>query len=162
MAKKKKIVKAQPTEIVRCTPEKYVVFTDGSCLDNKYGGYSGIVFKEDGMHGVVSGGEKNTTNNRMEMTAVISALKNLPEGSDILVVSDSTLVVNGCSTWINKWRKTGYNVKNPDLWREIDDNMSRHKSVKFKHVYSHREDSPEGNKIADGLAYEEAVLIKNA
>lgn len=110
---------------------KLEIFTDGGCHGNP--GPGAWAFRVVGNGGEIlreaSGGDTETTNNRMELLAVIKALSyagNVPGGEDIVVVTDSTYVRNGITQWIVKWKKNGWNtaagkpVKNQDLWSELD------------------------------------------
>ncbi len=107
----------------------YKVYTDGGCSGNPGpGGWGFVLLKDDEFLLESSGGEKYTTNNKMEMTAVIEALSYLKDNGidEAEIYADSQYVVNGITTWINGWKKNGWRtagkqeVKNSDLWKEID------------------------------------------
>ncbi len=106
--------------------------TDGSCLGNPgRGGWAAIL--RHGSHKVeLSGSEAQTTNNRMEMTAVLNGLKALKESCRVTVEIDSQYVKNGITTWIHRWKKRGWKtasgdpVKNQDLWRELESALAGH------------------------------------
>ena len=107
------------------------IFTDGGCSGNPGPGGWAYVILFDGQEKAVSGGDADTTNNRMELTAVISALKDINSMSDwrtrpIVVHTDSQYVKNGISQWITNWKRNGWvtaakkSVKNKELWMELD------------------------------------------
>ena len=102
------------------------VYTDGSCLENPgKGGWAAIIINESGRI-EIKGSKENTTNNQMELTAPIMALKKIPKGSKIQIFTDSKYVKSGITEWIHKWKKNGWktadkkDVKNKDLWKELD------------------------------------------
>ena len=109
-----------------------IVYTDGGCSGNPGPGGWGIVVIANGEARQLSGGEKNTTNNRMELTAAIAALsviQNTPSfnGKKIIVNIDSQYVKNGITVWIKSWKQKGWKtadkkpVKNQDLWQQLDE-----------------------------------------
>ncbi len=111
--------------------EDVIIYTDGGCSGNPGPGGWGIVVIADGLVKQLSGGEKDTTNNKMELTAAINALKvvrNTPSfaGRKIIVNIDSQYVRNGITTWIKNWKAKGWKtadkkpVKNQELWMELD------------------------------------------
>lgn len=115
-----------------------LMICDGSCLRNPGCGgwaYAHIILKPQGAYDVTfySGSSHHTTNNIMELTAVLNALK---DGRSSLIYTDSSYVVHGINFWINAWRRSGWKtsqskpVKNVELWREID-KLSRGKSIKW-------------------------------
>tara|TARA_Y100000817_G_C16593774_1_gene427601 strand:- start:221 stop:643 length:423 start_codon:yes stop_codon:yes gene_type:complete len=102
------------------------VYTDGSCLVNPgKGGWAAIIIN-DKEKTEIKGSKENTTNNQMELTAPIMALKKIPKGSKIQIFTDSKYVKSGITEWIHKWKKNGWktadkkDVKNKDLWKELD------------------------------------------
>jgi len=103
-----------------------IVFTDGSCLGNPGKGGWAILIIEDNNTKEFFGSEKTTTNNRMELTAAINAVKKTKSKKKVKIVTDSKYVKNGIETWINNWKKNNWktsnkqNVKNKDLWIELD------------------------------------------
>lgn len=140
---------------------KVTVYTDGSCLENPGpGGWAAIV-DVDGVTTELSGGEAQTTNNRMELMAVISALEHLKEPAEVVVYADSQYVINGIEKgWAKSWRRNGW-VKsnkqpalNPDLWDRLLGLCEKHK-VRFQWVRGHA-GNPK-NERCDELARREAV-----
>ena len=121
------------------------IYTDGACIGNPGPGGWGVVILQENDNFFLSGGEKNTTNNRMEITAVIEGLKNV-DSKDLTVYSDSTYVIN---TITKGWKKN----KNQDLW-EILEKLVSEKNVKWEWVKGHS--GNEFNEKADKLAYGEA------
>ncbi len=133
------------------------IYTDGACEGNPGpGGFAAIV-DIDGERRELTGAEPKTTNNRMELSAVIAGLRDLPEASRVRVVSDSQYVVNGMTRWIHGWRRKGWRsasgspVKNRDLWEELDGLAQKHR-VSWEWVRGHN-GHPE-NERADALARE--------
>lgn len=132
-----------------------VIYTDGACEGNPGpGGYAAIIDDGGGVR-EVSGGERQTTNNRMELRAVIEALKTLDEPSSVRIVSDSRYVVDGMKSWIQGWRRKGWRtstgapVKNRELWEELDALSNKHR-VRWEWIRGHN-GHPE-NERADTLA----------
>ena len=118
------------------------IYTDGSCLTNPgNGGWAAIVNK-DGEITKISGNEKNTTNNRMELLAPIKALKNMDADSQIKIYTDSQYVKLGITEWINKWVINNWqtskkeDVKNKDLWIKLY-NLNKSLSVEWHWVKAH-------------------------
>lgn len=139
------------------------IFTDGACSGNPgEGGYAAIL-RYKGKEKEISGGEKQTTNNRMEMMAVISALKALKKPCTVKIFTDSKYVANGITEWLSSWKARGWKtankkeVLNIDLWQEIDALISIHK-VEVKWVKGHA-GHPE-NERADSLACSEVEKQK--
>jgi len=118
---------------------KITVYTDGACSGNPGpGGYAAVLlYKEH--EKVISGGEAETTNNRMELKAVIEGLKAIKNKDiPVEVFTDSTYVQKGITEWIENWKKKNWKkVKNIDLWQELDREKSEFKSIKFFHVKGH-------------------------
>ena len=134
-----------------------VIYTDGSCSGNPGpGGYAAIV-DANGERRELTGGERHTTNNRMELLAVIRGLASLDEPSSVRVVTDSQYVTKGMKSWIHGWRRKGWKttsgapVKNRDLWEELDRLASPHR-VSWEWVRGH--DGHPENERADALARE--------
>lgn len=131
------------------------VYTDGACKGNPGQGGWGALILENDVKREIYGGESNTTNNRMELMAVIRALELLKEQNDITVFTDSTYVQKGISEWIINWKRNGWkssnkkSVKNQDLWVELD-NLNDLMSVKWQWIKGHAGHS--GNERADYLA----------
>ncbi len=137
------------------TASSITIYTDGACSGNPGpGGWGAVlIFGEHEKH--LSGGEKNTTNNRMELQAVISALQSLNKSCDITLYTDSKYVMDGITTWIHNWKKNNWRtaakkpVKNADLWQTLDNLRDDH-TINWQWVKGHS-----GNKyndIADELA----------
>ena len=131
------------------------VYTDGACKGNPgQGGWGALILENDSSREIY-GGENNTTNNRMELMAVIKALESLKEQKDIIIYTDSTYVQKGISEWIINWKRNGWkssnkkSVKNKDLWVELD-NLNDQMSVKWQWIKGHAGHS--GNERADYLA----------
>ena len=103
------------------------VYTDGSCLENPgKGGWAAIIINDSGRI-EIKGSKENTTNNQMELTAPIMALKKIPQGSKVQIFTDSKYVKSGITEWIHNWKKNGWKtadkkeVKNKNLWTKLDD-----------------------------------------
>ncbi len=132
-----------------------VLFTDGACSGNPGPGGWGAILRWNGTEKELSGGEAATTNNRMEMMAVIAALSTLKRPCTVEVYTDSQYVQKGISEWVKNWKKRGWKtadnkpVKNEDLWRQLDELAARH-SVSWHWVRGHA-GHPE-NERADALA----------
>ena len=135
-------------------------FTDGACSGNPGPGGWGVVLQAINAGEIVkerelSGGAGETTNNQMELMAAISALETLERASSITVVTDSSYVKDGVSTWIHGWKRNGWKtaakkpVKNVELWQRLDDAQARH-NVTWEWVKGHA-GHPE-NERADALA----------
>ncbi|GAB5378902.1 MAG: ribonuclease HI [Aliiglaciecola sp.] len=135
------------------------IFTDGSCLGNPGPGGYGAVLVFNQHRKEISQGFKHTTNNRMELLATIEALKTLTEKCDVSLTTDSQYVKNGINQWINNWKKNGWRtadkkpVKNVDLWKQLDDAVSKH-TISWHWVKGHS-GHPE-NERCDDLAREAA------
>lgn len=109
------------------------IFTDGACSGNPGLGGWGALLRCRGVEKELSGGEKETTNNRMELTAVISALAALKTSCDISLYTDSKYVMDGITRWLPNWKKNGWKtsnkkspVKNVDLWQRLDELAGGH------------------------------------
>ena len=106
----------------------YIIYTDGACSGNPgSGGWAAIIFnKSSGQKSKKIGGEIETTNNRMELIAIIEALKSIPKDSSLQIFTDSKYVINGIELWIKNWKKNNWigsnkkKVKNKDLWMKLD------------------------------------------
>ena len=118
------------------------IYTDGSCLTNPGNGGWAAIINKDGEITKISGSEKNTTNNRMELLAPISALKNIDADLQIEIYTDSQYVKLGITEWINKWLINNWqtskkeDVKNKDLWIELYD-LNKSLNVKWNWVKAH-------------------------
>ena len=113
---------------------KYIIFTDGACSGNPGpGGWGAVIIDEKENQINLSGKEKSTTNNRMELMAPIMALKKIKKSSEIIIYTDSTYLKNGITIWIENWKKNGWKsankkpVKNKDLWVALN-NLTEKKS----------------------------------
>ena len=131
------------------------IYTDGSCLTNPgNGGWAAIINDEKEIR-KISGSEKNTTNNRMELLAPINALKNMKPGVEIKIYTDSQYVKNGITEWINTWLANNWktskkeDVKNKDLWIELY-NLNKSLNVQWNWVKAH--DGNPMNEEVDLLA----------
>ena len=132
-----------------------VIYADGACRGNPGPGGWGAWLKSGEHEKEMFGGERQTTNNRMELTAVISALGALEKRCTVTVYTDSEYVKNGITTWIHGWKKRGWKtsdnkpVKNIDLWQRLDELNAAH-AVSWRWVKGHAGDP--GNERADRLA----------
>ena len=136
--------------------EKVIIYTDGACSGNPGPGGWGAILMYKGAKKEISGAMKNTTNNIMEITAVLEALKCLKVESDVQVYSDSAYVVNAFKQgWIYNWIKKGWktaggeSVKNKELWQELYALTKKH-TVEFIKVKGHSDN--EFNNICDEMA----------
>ncbi len=135
--------------------ERVSIHTDGACSGNPGPGGWGAVLRRGAAERELSGGERNTTNNRMEMMAAIAALEALKRPCAVALHTDSTYLRDGISRWIHAWRKRGWRtaankpVKNVDLWRRLEAAMAPHE-VEWRWVRGHAGDP--GNERADRLA----------
>ncbi len=131
------------------------IFTDGACSGNPGPGGWGAILRAGGHEKEMSGGEKATTNNRMEMMAVIRSLAALTKPSSVILHTDSRYVLDGATKWIKNWKKNGWKtadkkpVKNDDLWRLLEVEAERH-DIKWVWVRGH--DGHAENERADALA----------
>ncbi len=136
--------------------EKVVeIYADGACRGNPGPGGWGVLLRSGGREKELHGGEAQTTNNRMELTAVIQGLRALKGPSQVRVYTDSQYVQKGISEWIHSWKRRGWRtadkkpVKNEDLWRALEEAAGRHR-VEWHWVRGHA-GHPE-NERADALA----------
>jgi ribonuclease HI len=143
--------------------KKVQVITDGSCLGNPGpGGWAAILRYGSHMR-EISGGEKQTTNNRMELTAAIRALAALKEQCEVEVVTDSEYVKNGIESWMAGWKRNGWMtaskkpVSNQDLWQELDRQVGRHKT-RWSWTKGHAKHAD--NNRCDELARAAALAVK--
>src|SRR5580765_3241948 len=134
---------------------KVIVHSDGACSGNPGPGGWGVVLEYNGTVKELSGGEAETTNNRMELTAAIMALETLKRPCTIEIHTDSNYVKDGISKWIHGWKKNGWKtadkkpVKNVDLWQRLDAALARHE-VSWHWVKGHA--GHDANERADELA----------
>ena len=132
-----------------------VIYTDGACKGNPGPGGWGAWLRSGSHERELFGGEALTTNNRMELTAVIEALRALKWPCEVAVYTDSQYVRQGITEWIHNWKRRGWTtsdkkpVKNADLWRALDEQVARH-TIHWQWIKGHSGD--EGNERADALA----------
>jgi ribonuclease HI len=137
------------------TPEPVVIYTDGACKGNPGPGGWGVLLRHAGRERELYGGERATTNNRMELTAVIRALEALNRACEVDLYTDSQYVRNGITTWIRDWKRRGWKtadrkpVKNVDLWEVLDALAAAH-VVRWHWVKGHA-GHPENERV-DALA----------
>lgn len=140
----------------RMSDEVVEIFTDGACSGNPGPGGWGAVLRWRGQEKELCGGERDTTNNRMELTAAIEALRALTRPSRVVVTTDSTYVKNGITSWLAQWKQRGWRtaskkaVKNEDLWRALDEAVASHEDVRWEWVKGHAGHAE--NERADELA----------
>ena len=138
-------------------------YTDGACSGNPGPGGWGVVLQFGDHERELNGGESDTTNNRMELTAAIEALKALKEPCHIALTTDSTYVKDGITKWLSNWKRNGWKtaakkpVKNQDLWQQLEDCVAQH-TVEWLWVKGHS-GHPE-NERADILANEGMSALK--
>ena len=131
------------------------IYTDGACSGNPGPGGWGVVMCHGGVDRELCGGEPNTTNNRMELTAAIRALESLETQAEVILTTDSQYVRQGITEWVEKWEQRGWRtaskqpVKNVDLWRRLRD-VARMHTVDWRWVRGHS--GHPGNERADALA----------
>jgi len=137
------------------------IYTDGACSNNPGVGGWGVVILKNNETICLNGGRKDTTNNQMELIANINALKYFKSSTKIVIYTDSKYVKDGIETWIITWKKNGWKtsfkkqVKNKDLWIELDKQISRH-TISWKWVKGHS-----GNKYNEHADYLARKYIEN-
>ncbi|MBL8331371.1 MAG: ribonuclease HI [Rubrivivax sp.] len=137
------------------TSPRITIYTDGACKGNPGPGGWGAWLRSETQERELWGGEAATTNNRMEMTAVIEALAALEVRSEVVLFLDSEYVRNGITSWIHNWKRRGWRtadnkpVKNVDLWMKLDTLVQAHR-IEWRWVRGHSGDP--GNERADALA----------
>src|SRR5579884_1108305 len=152
-----KLDAAQATETVE-------LFTDGACLGNPGPGGWAALLRYKGNERELAGGEPATTNNRMELRAVIEGLNALTRPCRVAVMTDSQYVQKGITEWITGWKKRGWRtsdkkpVKNADLWQALDEARTRHHHVTWFWVKGHAGHIE--NERVDGLAREQAEKFR--
>ena len=135
--------------------DKVTFITDGACSGNPGPGGWCVIIKKDDKVNEFFGGDLETTNNKMELTAVIKGFENLNNASEVLVKTDSTYVINGITKWLPNWKAKGWinsakkPVANKDLWEQLESLISNHK-VDWLWVKGHSGDDE--NERADELA----------
>ena len=140
---------------------KYIIYTDGACSGNPGpGGWGAIIIDEKKNQINLSGKKKLTTNNRMELTAPIMALKKIKKNSEVIIYTDSIYLKNGITIWIKNWKNNGWKsankkpVKNKDLWVALN-NLTENKLIVWKWVKAHAGNRL--NELADKLATEAII-----
>ena len=139
--------------------ETITLYVDGACRGNPgLGGWGAYILAEEQQHKLY-GGEKDTTNNRMELTAAIEGILFCPTDAKLIVWTDSTYVKHGITEWITGWKKKNWkDVKNPDLWKKLD-TACQNRNIEWNWIKGHA--GHEGNEMADQLAnYGVDELIK--
>jgi ribonuclease HI len=135
--------------------KKIIMFSDGACRGNPGPGGWGAVLRFGQHEKKLHGGERETTNNRMELTAAIEGLNALNEKCEVQLYTDSQYVRKGVLEWLEGWKKRGWKtaakqpVKNKDLWQLLDEAIQRHQ-IAWHWVKGHS--GNEGNELADELA----------
>ena len=132
------------------------IYTDGACSGNPgIGGWGAVMLEKNKEDIFLNGGHDNTTNNRMELTAAIEALKYFVDKKNITLITDSKYVKDGIQSWIQNWKKNGWKtaakkpVKNKELWVELDDLITKH-NITWEWVKGHAGNTY--NEKADYLA----------
>jgi len=131
------------------------IFTDGACRGNPGPGGWGVLMRYNGQEKKIHGGEKDTTNNRMELMAAIMALETLKKPCLVNLTTDSKYVIDGITSWMVDWKKRGWKtaakkpVKNVDLWKRLDNAVKEHE-IQWHWVRGHT--GHEENEMADTLA----------
>ncbi len=144
--------------------DRVEIYTDGACKGNPGVGGWGAWLRNGGNETELFGGERHTTNNRMELLAVIEALSTLSPPANVRLHTDSQYVQKGISEWIHSWKRRGWRtsdgkpVKNVDLWQRLDAVSGRHK-IEWVWVRGHAGDP--GNERADQLANRGVASIGN-
>ena len=135
--------------------KEVIIYTDGACRGNPGPGGWGALIKFDTTEKEIFGGQNNTTNNQMELSAAIEGLSILKEPCNVELFTDSKYVMDGITQWIQNWKKNNWKtsakkeVKNKELWQQLDRLMSYHQ-VQWHWVKGHSGDA--GNETADLLA----------
>ncbi|MBR3661941.1 MAG: ribonuclease HI [Alphaproteobacteria bacterium] len=140
------------------------IFTDGACSGNPGVGGWGAILRYKTTEKELSGGELNTTNNRMELMAVIQALSALKFTCNISLYTDSKYVMSGITEWMDNWKKNGWHtankkqpVKNIDLWQQLDELVQKHE-IRWVWVKGHNGHTE--NERCDALARAEVEKLK--
>jgi len=135
--------------------DEVMIYTDGACSGNPGPGGWGALLQFGEHERELKGGERNTTNNRMELTAAIAALETLKRACKVQLHTDSTYLRDGMTCWIHNWKRNGWRttankpVKNLDLWQRLDKAIQRH-DIEWHWIKGHAGDP--GNEAADALA----------
>ena len=144
--------------------ERVHVWTDGACLGNPGPGGWGALMRWNGHERELSGGESETTNNRMELMAAIQALEALKRSCEVVLTTDSQYVRKGITEWMTNWKKNGWRtaskkpVKNAELWQRLDRARERHQ-VQWDWVKGHsgHPENERADELASAQAREQAV-----
>jgi len=150
-------------------PGEVVVWTDGACRGNPGpGGWAAIIVPpDDGVPVELSGSEPQTTNNRMEYTAALHALRALPAGSRACIVTDSRLLLESMTRWLAGWKRRGWKtaggqaVKNQDLVRALEAEVARHAEVRWHWVRGHETGAGHAHKALNDRADRLAVAASH-
>lgn len=136
------------------------IYTDGACSGNPGSGGWGVILRCNGVEKELSGGEVETTNNRMELTAVIEGLKALKKSCKVIIYTDSRYVMDGVTRWLPNWLQNGWRtankkspVKNIDLWQTLESLLKKHQ-IKWVWVKGHNGHTE--NERVDELARNQA------
>ena len=146
------------------TQDMVEIFTDGACKGNPGPGGWGALLRYQGKEKHLYGGESDTTNNRMELLAVIEGLSALKRQCVVSITTVSSYVKNGMQQWIHNWKRNGWKnaakkpVKNADLWQRLDQAVAEHQ-VEWHWVKGHS--GHRENEIADALANQGCDLVMN-
>lgn len=144
---------------------KVTIFTDGACKGNPGPGGWGVILRMGRHEKEMSGSDPSTTNNRMEMTAVIRGLKALIEPCDVTIYTDSRYVIDGITKWVHGWKRNGWvnaskqPVRNADLWHDLIEVTNRHQ-ISWEWVRGHN-GHPENERV-DRLASDAALKAGSA
>jgi ribonuclease HI len=145
-------------------PGELLVWTDGACSGNPGpGGWAAIIVAPDGTASEHSGGDRHTTNNRMEYTAALEGLRALPAGSRACIVTDSRLMLDSMTKWIAGWKRKGWKtaagdpVKNQDLVKALEAELARHAHVRWHWVRGHETGAEHAHKALNDRADRLAV-----
>lgn len=146
------------------TTKTVKIYTDGACSGNPGpGGWGAVLYYQD-TEKELYGGEKDTTNNRMEMTAAIEALRALKQPCIVHLYTDSTYVKDGITKWMANWKRNNWRtaskqpVKNKELWQALEEALSKH-DITWHWVRGHNGDT--GNERADSLAVMGCQKVRN-
>ena len=135
--------------------KQVIIYTDGACIGNPGPGGWGALVRFDSVEKEIFGGQANTTNNQMELSAAIEGLSILTEPCNVELFTDSKYVMDGITQWIQNWKKNNWrtaakkDVKNKELWQKLDQLITQHQ-VQWHWVKGHSGDA--GNEAADLLA----------
>ncbi len=154
-------MQTNPNQDNQQLPDAITIYTDGACLGTPgKGGWAAVLLYKNHSKEIF-GNQAHTTNNRMELTAVIEALKTVKKSSNIVVYTDSTYVKDGITSWLAKWKQNNWQtskkspVKNIDLWQELDLQSKDHQ-INWQWVKAHN--GNHYNEIADQLARKSAQV----